>query len=155
MDSKTPLRLVATEPPPRPCIAPLDLRPTGRLPHVVAAYRTDTTAKTAVAALDAALILRKATKRLGDLYGTDVTFSVTRNRVHFFTRPSDGHPADHNEALAGDVALLVEGELHPDVDPDDLSMVLTATGFHGIDDVGATGVWITAAVPDCAQPDGR
>lgn len=39
MKDKTPLRLVASEPPPRPRVAPIDLTPTGRLPHAVKAAR--------------------------------------------------------------------------------------------------------------------
>lgn len=155
MNDRTPLRLVASEPPPHPHIARLDLTPGGRLPHVVAAYRTDTTARTALAALDAALVLRKATARLAGLYAVEPLFEINRNRVHLITRPRDGsQSADCNEALAGDVALLVEGDLHPEVDPIDLSITLTATGFHGIDGVGATGVWITALVPDHEAADG-
>jgi hypothetical protein len=140
-----------------PAVPPLDLTPTGRLPHVVAAYRTDTTARTALAALDAALILRKATQRLANLYGTEPVFQVGRHRAHMIISPRDGHPVDRIETLAGDVALLVDADLHPDIDPDDLSMVLTGTGVHGIDGVGALGVWISAPVPplDVAEGGGQ
>lgn len=154
MKDKTPLRLVASEPPARPRIAPLDLAPTGRLPHAVAAYRTDTTARTALAALDAALILRKATQHLGGLYGVEPVFHVSRNRAHLLINPREGHPVDRIEALAGDVALLLDDELHPNVDPNDLSITLTAEGVHGIDGVGALGLFVSAHVPDCEQVEG-
>lgn len=153
MKDKTPLRLVASEPPPRPRIAPLDLRPTGKTPHIVDAYRTDTTARTAVAALDAALILRKALARTAGLYGVEPVFHVSRNRAHLIINPREGHPVDRIEALAGDIALLLDDELHPNVDPSDLSITLTTEGVHGIDGVGALGLYVSAHVPDCDEVD--
>lgn len=143
-----------TAPPPEittpPRIGPLDLTPTGRLPHTVAAYRTDTTARTALTALDAATTLRTATARLAGLYGAEPAFSVNRHRVHLVIHPRDGEPADRIEALAGDVALLTDADLHPDVDPADLAITLTSSGVHG-----TTGVWVSAVVPDCVTEDGR
>lgn len=151
---KTPLRLVASEPPARPKVPPLDLTPTGRVPHSVAAYRTDTTARTAVATLDAALILRKATQRLAGLYGVEPVFHVSRNRAHLIINPREGHPVDRIEALAGDVALLLDDDLQPEVDPSDLTITLTTEGVYGIDGVGALGLFVSAHVPDCEQVDG-
>jgi hypothetical protein len=157
MKDKTPLRLVASEPPPRPRVGALDLTPTGRLPHVVAEYRNDTTARTALAALDAALTLRKATAKLAGLYGVNPAFTVNRHRAHLVISAREDGPstsADLVEALAGDIARLVEGDLQLDVSPVDLSMTLTATGIHGIQGTGVTGVWVTALVPDCTQIEG-
>lgn len=153
MQDKTPLRLVASEPPARPRIPALDLTRTGKVPHVVAAVRNDTTAKTAVAALDAALTLRKATARLGGLYGVEPVFHVSRTRAHLLINPREGHPVDRIEALAGDLALLLDSELHPNVDPVDLSITLTTEGVHGIDGIGALGLYVSAHVPDCDEVD--
>lgn len=137
-----------------PTIPALDLTPTGRMPHAVKAHRTDTTAHTAVAALDAALMLRKAIARLSNLYGTEITFQVSRNRAGVIISPRDGQPVDRIEILAGDIALLIDGDLHPEIDPVDLSIALTATGVHGIQGTGALGVWLTAVVPDHEPADG-
>lgn len=150
MQDRAPLRLVASEPPARPQVPPLDLTPTGRLPHTAAnARQANTTMKTALAALDAAAQLRQATARLAGLYGTEVMFSVDRNRVRVMVSPRGGHPTDRIEALAGDIAILTGAELHPDVDPVDLSITLTGSGVHD-----TTGVWITVPVPYCDQADG-